>query len=86
MSCVSVASCGTKRFTKPLQSRKALFRYKWSPKNTKTGSQASTKTRKRVKKLSNRPVHAPECIMGNQGKMERNSKVCVEVQNDEKYS
>ena len=24
--------------------------------------------------------------MGNQGKMERNSKVCKEVQNDEKYS
>ena len=24
--------------------------------------------------------------MGNQGKMERNSKVCVEAQNDEKYS
>ena len=24
--------------------------------------------------------------MGNQGKMERNSKVCVEVQNDENYS
>ena len=30
-------------------------------------------------------VHALECIMGNQGKMERNSKVCKEVQNDEKY-
>ena len=24
--------------------------------------------------------------MGNQGKMERNSKVYVEIQNDEKYS
>ena len=30
----------------------------------------------------NRRVHALQCIMGNQGKMERNSKVCV--QNDEK--
>ena len=36
--------------------------------------------------LKNRRVHALECIMGNQGKMERNSKVCKEVQNDEKYS
>ena len=33
-----------------------------------------------------RRVHALECIMGNQGKMERNSQVCVEVQYDEKYS
>ena len=33
-----------------------------------------------------RRVHAFECIMGNQGKMERNSKVCKEVQNAEKYS
>ena len=36
--------------------------------------------------LWNRRVHAPECIMGNQGEMERNSKVCKEVQNDKKYS
>ena len=35
---------------------------------------------------SYRRVHALECIMGNQGKMERNSKVSKEVQNDEKYS
>ena len=34
----------------------------------------------------NRRVHALECIMGNQGKVQRNSKVCKEVQNDEKYS
>ena len=34
----------------------------------------------------NRRDHALECIMGNQGKMERSSKVCKEVQNDEKYS
>lgn len=34
----------------------------------------------------NRQLHAPECIMGNQDKMERNSKVCMEVQNHEKYS
>ena len=34
----------------------------------------------------NRRVHALDCIMSNQGKMERNSKVCKEVQNDEKYS
>ena len=33
-----------------------------------------------------RRVHALECIMGNQGKITRNSKVCKEVQNDEKYS
>ena len=31
-------------------------------------------------------VHAPECIMGNQRKMERNSKFCKKVQNDENYS
>ena len=34
----------------------------------------------------NRRVHALECIMGNQGKVQRNSKVCKEVQNNEKYS
>ena len=33
-----------------------------------------------------RRAQALECIMSNQGKMERNSKVCKEVQNDEKYS
>ena len=37
--------------------------------------------------MANRRVHALECIMGNQGNMEeRNSKVCKEVQNYEKYS
>ena len=36
--------------------------------------------------MQNRRVHALECIMGNQGKMERNSVFCKEVQNDEKYS
>ena len=34
----------------------------------------------------NRQVRALECIMGNQAKMERISKVCMEVQNNEKYS
>jgi len=33
-----------------------------------------------------RPVHALECIMGGQGNMVGNSKVFVEVQNDQKYS
>ena len=36
--------------------------------------------------IENRRVHALECIMGNQGKITRNSKGCKEVQNDEKYS
>ena len=31
-------------------------------------------------------VHGLECLMGNKCKMERNSTVCVEVQNDKKYS
>ena len=35
---------------------------------------------------AHRRVHALECIMVILGKMERNSKVCKEVQNDEKYS
>ena len=34
----------------------------------------------------NRRVRGLECIMGNRGKTERNSKVCKEVRNDEKYS
>ena len=29
--------------------------------------------------VKNRRIHARECIMDNFGKMERNSKVCVEV-------
>ena len=33
-----------------------------------------------------RRVHGLECLMGNKCKMEKNSTVCVEVQNDKKYS
>ena len=36
-------------------------------------------------KTDNRGVHALACIMGNKGKMGKNSKVCKEVQNDEKF-
>ena len=41
---------------------------------------------KRKRLQENRPVHALECIKGNQGKLKRNSKACVEVQNDEENS
>ena len=33
-----------------------------------------------------KPETIDECIMGNQGKMERNSKICKKVQNGEKNS
>ena len=32
------------------------------------------------RKLENRPVHAHECIMGNQGSMAGNSRVCLEIE------
>ena len=35
--------------------------------------------------MAHQSVLIDECMMGNQGNMERNSNVCVEVQNKEKY-
>ena len=32
------------------------------------------------KELLNRGVHAHSCIMGNQGKMAGNSKICIRIQ------
>ena len=34
----------------------------------------------KVVRFSNRRVHALDCIMGNQGNMAGNSKVCMEIQ------
>ena len=74
--------------TFPLSSLTVLFQTKLSSRSSllRISSTKYCPKKERYLNEKNREIHAHSCIMGNQGKMAGNSKICIGIQSHSRFS
>ena len=74
--------------TFPLSSLTVLFQTKLSSRSSllRISSTKYCPKKERYLNEKNRGIHAHSCIMGNEGKMAGNSKICIGIQSHSRFS